>query len=89
MLYPGIRSHLGAQLLIHRSGVLDLSKLVWHRTTKDELLVVTGRSYLDRYANIEAATNPLGLCIDDTGVLLTEPQVVPIKCLNSLPLVPE
>ena len=89
VLYPGIRSHLRAQLLIHCSRVLDFSKLVWHKTTKDELLVAARRSYLDRYADIEAATNPSSLCIDNTGVSIGEPQVVPDKCLNSLPLVPE
>lgn len=89
MLYPGICSHLRAQLLIHCSRVLDFSKLVWHRTTKDELLVAVRRLYLDRYADVEAATNPSSLCIDNTGVLIGEPQVVPNKCLNGLLLVPE
>jgi hypothetical protein len=89
ILHPRIYPHLRAQLLIHCAGVLDFSKLVWHRTTKDELLVAAGRSYLDRYTDIEAATNPLSLCIDNTGVSIAEPQVVPNKCLNSLSLVPE
>ncbi len=89
ILYPGIRSHFRAQLLINCSRVLDFSKLMWHRTPKDELLVVAGRLYLDRYADIKAATNPLSLCIDNTGVSSAEPQVVPDKCLNDLPLVPE
>jgi hypothetical protein len=55
---------------------------VWHRTTKDKLLVKAGRSYLDRYTDIEAATNPLILCIDNTGVSTAEPQVV-LNCLDA------
>src|ERR1700709_2857446 len=86
LLYPGICSYLRAQLLIHCSRVLDFSKLVWHRATKYELLVAVRRSYLDRYADIEAATNPSSLCIDNTGVSIGEPQVVSDKCLNGLPL---
>ena len=89
MLYPDIRSHLRAQLLIHCARVLDFSKLVWHRTTKDELLLEAGRLYLDRYTDIEAATNPLIFCIDNTGVSIAEPQVVLNKSLNSLSLVPK
>jgi hypothetical protein len=46
---------------------------MWHGTTKDELLVAARRFYLDRYTDIEAATNPLGLWIDNTGVSSTEP----------------
>ncbi len=89
MLYPGIRSHLTAQLLIHFSRVIDFSQLVWHRSKTHELLVAPRRSYLDRYAYIEAATNPSSLCIDSTDVSIGEPQVVPDKCLNGLPLIPE
>ena len=89
MLHPRIRSHLRAQLLIYCARVLGFSKLVWHRTTKDELLVEAGRLYLDRDTDIEAATNPLSFCIDSTSVSVTEPQVVPSKCFNSLSLVPE
>jgi hypothetical protein len=73
MLHPGMRSHLRAQLLIHCARVLDFSKLVWHRTTKDELLVAAGRLYLDRYIDIKAAIHPLSLYINNTGVLITEP----------------
>jgi hypothetical protein len=62
---------------------------VWHGTTKDELLVEAGRSYLDRYAYIEAASNPLILCIDNTGVSISEAQVVLNKSLDSLSMVPE
>jgi hypothetical protein len=51
--------------------------------------VEAGRSYLNRYVDIEAATNPLILCIDSTGVSIAEPQVVLNKSLNSLSLVPE
>ena len=89
MLYPGIRSHLRAQLLIHCARVLEFSKLVWHRTAKDELLVAAGRSYLDGYTDIEAATNPLIFCGNNTGVQITEPQVVYNKFLDGLSLVPE
>ena len=89
MLHPRIRSHLRAQLFIHCARVLGFSKLVWHRTPKDELLVEAGRSYLDRYTDIEAATNPLILCIDNTGISIAEPQVVLNKSLNSLSLVLE
>jgi hypothetical protein len=89
ILHPRIRSHLRAQLFIYCARVLGFSKLVWHRITKDELLVVAGRSYLDRYTDIEAATNPLILCINNTGVSIAEPQVVLNKSLNSLSLVPE
>jgi hypothetical protein len=70
MLHPRIRSYLKAQLLIHCARVLCFSKLVWHRATKDELLVEAGRSYLDRYIDIEAAANPLILCIDNTSVFV-------------------
>jgi hypothetical protein len=73
MLHPGMRSHLRAQLLIHCARVLVFSKLVWHRTTKDELLVAAGQSYLDRYTDIKAAINPISLYINNTGVLITEP----------------
>ena len=76
MLHPRICSHFRAQLFIHCTRVLGFSKLVWHRTTKDELLVEAGRSYLDRYLDIEAVTNPFILCIDNTGVSIAEPQVV-------------
>jgi len=68
MLHPCTRSHLRAQLFIHWARVLGFSKLVWQRTTKDELFVEAGRSYLDRYIDIETATNPLIFCIDNTGV---------------------
>ena len=89
MLYPRIRSYLRAQLFIHCARVLGFSKLVWHRTTKDELLVEAGRSYFDRYTDIEAATNSLILYIDNTGLSIAEPQVVFNKSLNNLSLVPE
>jgi hypothetical protein len=69
--------------------VLGFGKLVWHRTTKDKLLVEAGRSYLNRYTYIKAASNPLILCIDNTGVSISEPQVVLNKSLNSLSMVPE
>lgn len=51
MLRPRIRSYLITlgQLFIHFARVLGFSKLVWHRTTKDEFLVETGRSYFDKY----------------------------------------
>jgi len=49
----------------------------------EELLVEAGRSYLDRYTDIEAATNPLILCIDNTGVSVAKPQVALNKSLNS------
>lgn len=74
---------------IYCSRVIGFSKLVWHRTTKHKLLVAPRRSYLDRYAYIEAATNPSSLCIDNTDISIGEPQVVPDKCLNGLPLIPE
>jgi hypothetical protein len=48
-----------------------------------------GRSYLDGYTDIEAATNPLILWIEYTGVSITELQVVLNKSLNSLSLVLE
>ena len=51
--------------------------------------MVVGRSYLDRYIDIEAATNLLILCINNMGVSITEPQVVLNKSLNSLSLVLE
>jgi hypothetical protein len=89
MLHPGMRSHLKAQFLIHRARVLGLSKLVWHRTSKDELLVAAGRSYLDGYADVEAATDPSSPWSNNTGVSITEPQMVLNKCLNGLSLVPE
>ena len=89
MLDPRICSYLRAQLFIHYIRILGFSKLVWHRTTKDELLIEAGRSYLNRYTDIEAATNPLILCTDDIGVSIAEPQVVLNKSLNSLSLVPE
>jgi hypothetical protein len=73
ILYPRIRSHLRAQLFIHCARVLGFSKLVWHGATKHELLVEAGRSYLDRYTDIEAATNPLILCINNTGVSIAKP----------------
>ena len=76
ILYPGIRSYFRAQLLINCSRVLDFSKLM--------LLVVAGRLYLDRYADFKATTNPLSLCIDNTGVSSAESQVVPDKCWNDL-----
>jgi hypothetical protein len=65
-------------------GYLASASLVWHGITKDELLVVVGRSYLDRYIDIEAATNLLIFYIDNIGVSITEPQVVFIKSLSSL-----
>ncbi len=89
MLYPRIKSHLRAQLFIYCTRVTGFSKLVWNRTTKDELLLEAGRLYLDRYADIEAATNPLIFYTDNTGVLIAEPQVVLHKSLNSLSLVPK
>lgn len=89
MLHPGIRSYLRAQLLIHCAWVLDFSKLMRHRTPKDELLVAADGLYLYRYTDVEAATNPLSLCTDNTGVSIAEPQVVLNKCLDSLSLVPE
>jgi hypothetical protein len=46
---------------------------------------LAGRSCTD----IEAAMNPLILCIDNTGVSIAEPQVVLNKSFNSLSLVPE
>jgi hypothetical protein len=49
----------------------------------------SGRSYLDGEIDIEAATNPLILCIDNTNVSIAEPQVVLNKSLNSLSLVPQ
>jgi hypothetical protein len=88
MLHPRIRSHLRAQLFIHYARVLGFSKLVWHGATKHELLVEAGRSYLDRYIDIKAATNPLILCIDNIGVSIAKPQVVLNKSLNILSLVP-
>jgi hypothetical protein len=51
--------------------------------------VEAGRLYLDRYIDIEAATHPLILCIDNTGVSIAKPQVVLNKSLNSLSLVLE
>ena len=65
ILHPRIRSHLRTQLFIHYARVLGFGKLVWHGITKDELLIEAGRSYLDRYTYIEAASNPLILCIVD------------------------
>jgi hypothetical protein len=50
-----------------------LNKLVWHRTTKDELLVAAGQWYLNRYTDIKAATNLLILWINNIGVLIAEP----------------
>ena len=73
ILHPRIHSHLRAQLFIYCARVLGFGKLVWHRTTKDELLVEAGRSYLDGYTYIEATSNPLILCIDNTGVSIAEP----------------
>ena len=72
MLYPRVYSYLRAQLFINCARVLGFSKLVWHRTTKDKLLVEAGGSYLDRYTDIKAATNLLILCIDSTGVSIAE-----------------
>ena len=89
ILHPHMSSHLRAQLFVHSTRILGFSKLVWHRTTEDELLVEAGRLYLDRYTDIEAATNPLILCIDNTNVSIAEPQVVLNKSLNSLSLVPK
>jgi len=37
---------------------------------------------LDDYTDIEAATNPLILSGNNTGVLIAEPQVVSKKCLD-------
>ena len=73
MLHPRIHAHLRAQLFIHCARGLGFGKLVWHGTTEDELLVEAGRSYLDGYTYIEAALNPLILCIDNTGVSIAEP----------------
>ena len=56
---------------------------------KDEFLMEAGRLYLDRYIDIEAATNPLILCIDNNGVSIAEPQVVLNKSLICLSLVPD
>jgi hypothetical protein len=89
ILHPHVRSHLRAQLFIYCARVLCFGKLLWHGTTKHKLLVEAGRSYLDRYTYIKAASNPLFLCCDNTGVLSAEPQVVLNKNLNSLSLVPE
>lgn len=72
LLHPSIRSHLRAQLLIHCARVPGFSKLVWHRAAKHELLLAAGRLYLDRYADIEAATNPFVRCRNNTGVLVAE-----------------
>jgi hypothetical protein len=89
LLHPGIRSHLRAQLLVHCARVLDFSKLVWHRTAKDELLVTPGRTYLDGYTNIEAATNPSLLRRYNAGVVIIKPQMVFNNCLDGLSLVPK
>ena len=59
MMHSHVCSHFRAQPFIHCARVLGFRKLVWHRITKYELLVAVGRSYLDRYTDIEAATNPL------------------------------
>jgi hypothetical protein len=89
ILYARIHSHLRAQLFIHCARILGFSKLVWHRATKHKLLVEAGRSYLERYIDIEAATNPLILCMDNIGVSIAKPQVVLNKSLNDMSLVPE
>ena len=86
MLHPHVCSHFRAQLFIHCARVLGFRKLVWHRATKDELLVeAVNRTLID----IEAATNPLILCYDNTGVPIAELQVVLDKSLTRLPLVLE
>jgi len=89
ILHLRIRSNLRAQLFIHCARVFGFGKLVWLRATKDELLVEAGPLYLDRYTYIEAASNPLILCIDNISVSISKPQVVLNKSLNSLLIVPE
>jgi hypothetical protein len=71
-LHYGIHSHLRAQLFIHCARVLGFSKLVWDGATKHELLVEADRSYFDRCTDIEAATNPLILCIDNNRVSIAK-----------------
>lgn len=73
ILHLRMSSHLRAQLFVHSTRILAFSKFVWHRTTEDELLVEAGRLYLDVYTDIEAATNLLILCIDNTNISIAEP----------------
>lgn len=74
MLHPRVCAHLRAQFLIYCPRVLRFSKLMWHRTAKDDLhLAGTSRLYLDRDTDIEAATNPVISSFDNTGVSITEP----------------
>ena len=47
------------------------------------VLVTAGRSYLDRYTDIEAAPNSLILYIDNIGLSIAEPQVVLNNRLNN------
>ena len=85
MLHPHVCSHFRAQLFIHCARALGFRKLVWHRTTKDELVEAADSTSID----IEATTNPLILCYDNTGVPIAKPQVVLNKSLTRLPLVLE
>jgi len=73
VLYLRISSYLRAQLFIHYTRVLSFGKLMWHGIMKDELLVEAGQLYLDRYIYIKATSNPLILCINNTGISISEP----------------
>jgi len=76
-------------IFVYCTRVIGFSKLVWHKTTKDKLTVKAGRLYLDGYRDIEAATNPPVLDINNTNTSIAEPQVVLNKSFDDLSLVPK
>ncbi len=62
---------------------------MWHRTTKDQVLVEAGRPYFYKYTNIKAPTNPLVFCFDCTSVFIPQSQVMPNNVLDRCTLIPE
>lgn len=59
VLYPSISPDLATHLLIDTARVFGSAELVWHGATQEKLATRVGRLHLDRYAYIEAASNPL------------------------------
>ncbi len=79
IFYLYVGSNLVAQFLVNTASVIGFGKLVWHRTTKDQVLVKAGRPSFHRYIYIKAPSNLLVLCFDNTSVLIAQSQVMPNK----------
>lgn len=88
-LHPHIGPYLAADLLVYRTGVSSLGKLMRHREAKDKLLRQTVGLDVDRDTDVEAASNPFARFKNGATVFAAESEVMFRQCSDCPSLLPQ